>query len=189
MTGAPDAALVQAMRLLADRGLVYGSVGNGSVREEQRIWITPTRVPYETMQSADIVGVDLDGQPLAPHRTEPSRELPFHLAIYQARPDVQAILHTHSPHASAWSFLGRELTPETEDVGYYDVGPIRTTAYEPSGSSQLAMAAVAALGASRAVLLARHGVVAAARSLPEAIGIAQAVEHQAHVALLLSARL
>jgi L-fuculose-phosphate aldolase len=177
------------MRLLADRGLVYGSVGNGSVREEQQIWITPTHVRYETMQTADVVGVDLDGQPFAAHRREPSRELPFHLAIYQARPDVQAILHTHSPHASAWSFLDRELTPETEDVLYHDVGPIRTTPYEPAGSPRLATAAVAALGASRAVLLARHGVVAAARSLPEAIGIAQAVEHQAHVALLLSARL
>jgi L-fuculose-phosphate aldolase len=180
--------LVRAMRLLEARGLVYGSIGNGSIRDGRRVWITPSRVPYADMGAEDVVEVALDGAHRAaagePGRP-PSRELPLHLAVYRARPDVRAILHTHSTHALAWSFLCDPLPQTIEDLGYYEAGPVRTTPYAPPGSAALADGAAAALRDARAVLLGRHGVLAAAGSLPDALGIAQAVERQAHVAWLL----
>jgi L-fuculose-phosphate aldolase len=114
-----------------------------------------------------------------------SRELPMHLAIYRRRPDVRAVVHTHSVHATAWSFLDLLLEPETEEVSYYKIGAVRTSQWALSGSPELAQHAAEALGNSRAALLARHGVVAAASTVEDARIIAEAVEHQAHVAWLL----
>jgi L-fuculose-phosphate aldolase len=194
LSAGPDAReemaadLVRAMRLLEARGLVYGSIGNGSIRDGRRVWITPSRMPYADMGAEEVVEVGLDGadatgasEPARP----PSRELPLHLAVYRARPDVRAILHTHSTYALAWSFLPDALPQAIEDLGYYGTGPVRTIPYAPPGSAALADGAAAALRDARAVLLGRHGVLAAAGSLPDALGIAQAVERQAHVAWLL----
>jgi L-fuculose-phosphate aldolase len=184
-SGAP-AALVAGGRRLAARGLVSGSVGNLSVREEGRVLVTPTRVPYDAMTEDDIVTVDLGGRRIA-GRHAPSRELALHLAIYRARPDVAAVVHAHGPHAVAWSFLGMPLAPAIEEAAYYGIGPVRVGAPAPAGSPELGAAAAAALEDSAAVLLARHGAVSVAADLERALVIADVVEHHAHVACLLRA--
>jgi ribulose-5-phosphate 4-epimerase/fuculose-1-phosphate aldolase len=176
-------ALTGAMRALAAAGLVHGTVGNGSVRCGDRLAITPSRTPYHDLD--DLVVVDLEGRRVAGDRA-PSRELPLHLAIHRARPDVRVVLHTHSPYATAWSFLGAPLEPTVEDLAYYGVAAVRTTAAPAAaGSGALAEGARAALGDSGAALLRGHGVIVAARTAEDAVGIAAAVEHQAHVAWLL----
>jgi L-fuculose-phosphate aldolase len=114
-----------------------------------------------------------------------SREWPLHAAIYRARPEAGAIMHTHSVHATAWSFLDEPLGPATEELEYYATGPIRTSAPAQAGSDRLGDNAVAALGASSAVLLGRHGVVAVGPTPDDALVIARVVEHQAQVAWLL----
>ena len=184
-SGAP-AGLVAGGRRLAARGLVCGSVGNLSVREDDRVLVTPTRVPYEAMAEHDIVTVGLDGERIG-GRHAPSRELALHLAIYRARPDVAAVVHAHGPHAAAWSFLGAPLAPVIEEAEYYGIGQVRVSAPAPAGSAELGEAAVAALGDSAAVLLARHGAVAVAADLERALVLADVVEHHARVACLLRA--
>jgi L-fuculose-phosphate aldolase len=179
-------ALVAGGRRLAARGLVCGSVGNLSVRDGDRVLVTPTRVPYDAMTEEDLVTVDLDGRRLA-GRHDPSRELALHLAIYRARPDAGAVVHAHGPHAVAWSFLGEPLAPDIEESEYYGVGPVRVSAAAPAGSAELGAAAVAALQDSAAVLLARHGAVSVAADLERALVLADVVEHHAHVACLLRA--
>jgi L-fuculose-phosphate aldolase len=178
--------VLRTARLLWERRLVAGTAGNVSARAGDRVIITPSRRRYDDMRARDLVTVGLDGEVRRGPGT-PSRELPLHLAVYRARPDVGAVIHTHSPYATAWSFLGAPLEPRTEDLDYYGAGPIATAAFAMPGTSALAQSAVAALGTSRAALLARHGVLVAADDLALALAIAEAVEHQAHVAWLLRA--
>jgi L-fuculose-phosphate aldolase len=178
------ADLPAAMRTLARAGLVYSSVGCGSVRDGGRIWITPSRLRYAAMTPADLTAVDLEA-PMTRARRRPSSELPLHLAIYSTRPEVRAVRHTHSPCATAWSCLGIPLPAITEDLPYHGLETIRTSNYAPPGSHRLAHEALAALDGSSAALLARHGVLVVAETLDAAVAAAEAVEHQARIAWLL----
>jgi L-fuculose-phosphate aldolase len=138
---------------------------------------------YEAITPADLVcvtpGAAFEGE------RQPSREWRLHAAVYAARPDVGAVVHTHSPRATAWSFLGEDLQPETEENEYFGIGSVRTARAAPAGSALLAANALAGLGDSRAVLLERHGVLAVGASVEDALDVAQAVEYQATIAWLL----
>lgn len=179
-----DRALIAAGRALAAEGMVVGSVGNVSARAGAYVRITPTALPYARMRRADLVTVAADGRRVA-GRHAPSRELPLHLAVYAARPDVSAIVHCHSPWATAWSFLDEPLAPATEEVAYFGIGPVRRASRAATGSAALAAAAVDALGASLGVLLAGHGTLAVGPSADAALTVARALEHHAQVAWLL----
>jgi L-fuculose-phosphate aldolase len=164
------AEVVAAARQMLRLGLVAGSSGNVSAREGERIHITPAALAYTEMTEADLVTLDLEGVVVAGER-EPSSERRVHLAVYAARPDAGALVHTHSTHATAWSFLGEPLGEE-----------VPTAPYAPAGSDEIAAAAVEALGDRRAVLLARHGVLALGDSPAHALDVAAAVERQAQQA-------
>ncbi|MCK9250391.1 MAG: class II aldolase/adducin family protein [Solirubrobacteraceae bacterium] len=175
--------VIRAARALVDEGLVVGTVGNVSARVGDRLVITPTRRDYATLRPRDLAIVDLtSGRTL---RGTPSRELPLHRAVYAHRPDVQAVVHTHSVAATAWSFLGAPLEPELEDLAYHGIGSIRTSAPAPAGSDALATAVRTALGDSGAVLLGEHGVLGVGPDVDRALVAARVVEHQARVAWLL----
>ena len=120
-------------------------------------------------------------------RLRPSRELPLHLAIYRERPDAGAVIHTHSPYATAWSFRGLRL-PDSEDLEYMGVGPVITSEPAPAGSETLAQSVMAGLGESKATLIGEHGVVALGADPWEAFAVAQVVEAAARVAWILSGR-
>lgn len=181
---AVERAVLAAGRSLVADGLVIGTVGNVSARCGRELRITPTRHPYEAMRRRDLVRVDADsGRPLSAG-ARPSRELPLHLAVYRARPDVAAVIHTHSPYATAWSFLDQPVEPALEDLAYYGIGEIRTAAPAPPGSDDLAHNVSRALGRSNAVLLGHHGVLTTGGSVAEALNAARVVEHQAQVAWL-----
>jgi L-fuculose-phosphate aldolase len=179
--------VLRAGRVLAAEGLVVGSTGNASARLDDGLVITPTRVRYGRMGRRDLVELDLEGRRLHGRRA-PSTETPVHLAIYLGRPDVGAIVHTHSPHATAWSFLGEPLEPATEEVSYFAIGPVRTAPPAPRGTPELATAAARTLADGGAVLLGGHGVIAVGKTLDHALDVARAVEHQAQVAWLLRGR-
>ncbi|MFA4930061.1 MAG: class II aldolase/adducin family protein [Patulibacter sp.] len=182
-----ERAVLTAGRTLVAEGLVIGTVGNVSARHGRELRITPTRRAYETMRRRDLVRVDSDsGLPLTAD-AHPSRELPLHLAVYRARPDVAAVIHTHSPYATAWSFLDAPLEPALEDLDYFGIGPVRTAAAAPPGSDALAANVSQALGGSNAVLLGHHGVLTTGRSVDEALVAARVVEHQARIAWLVRA--
>jgi ribulose-5-phosphate 4-epimerase/fuculose-1-phosphate aldolase len=178
-----DRAIVRVARRLPQHGLVVGTVGNVSARVGGVVRITPTRTAYARLRPRALVTADLaTGAATSPG--VPSRELPMHLAIYRGRPEARAVVHTHSPCATAWSCLGEPLHPELEELEYYGIGPVATAAPAAAGSPALGEAAAAALAGSRAALLPRHGVVALGGSPSEALDVALAVEHMARVALL-----
>jgi L-fuculose-phosphate aldolase len=147
-------------------GLVTGTAGNVSARAGELILITPSALPYEEMTVDDLVTLGPDGTVVAGER-EPSSEWRVHVAVYAARPDARALVHTHSEQATAW-------TEQVQPLGRW-----LTTPYFPSGSDEIATAAVAALGNRDAVLLGRHGVLGAADTPASALEVCAAVEQAA----------
>lgn len=168
-------------RMLHDR-LTSGTSGNISKIDEQSglIAITPSGVDYEILTPEMIILVDQNGE-IAEGKFEPSTEMPMHLHIYRNRPDVRAIVHTHSMYATTLSVLRRKIP-----VMHYMVlplgGPVPLAEYAVFGSQQLAENVVRALGTNnKAVLLSNHGAVTVGGSLEEAYRNALLLEHMAEL--------
>jgi L-fuculose-phosphate aldolase len=179
------AEVVRVARLLRERGLAVGTSGNVGARlADGRIAITPSTMDYEDMTPDDIVIVEADGAPSEGPRS-PSSELRIHLGIFAARPDVNGIVHSHSPFATAWAAARRPL-PAVHYVLALLVEPgrdtLRVAPYATFGTAELAAHAVATLGADQACLLANHGAIAVAGSLASALGRAERVEELAMLA-------
>lgn len=173
--------IVETGRSLIQKGLVAGTWGNISARiADGRIAVTPSGRNYLTLTSEDIVQVDLvSGRTLS--GGTPSSELAMHLAVYRHRPDVTAIVHTHSVFASACATARRAIPPIIEDLIQIAGGRIEVAEYALPGTEALATQAVAALGDRQAALLANHGVVTCGGSLKEAMLVAQLVEKAAQI--------
>jgi L-fuculose-phosphate aldolase len=180
----PRAEVVAAAREMLRLGLVAGTSGNVSAREGDRVHITPSGLPYGEMEEDDVVTLSLAGELLRGTRP-PSSERRVHLAVYAARPDAGALVHSHSVYATAWSFLGDPLDTGTEELEHAAGGAVLTAPFAPTGSEEIAAAAVAALAGRRAALLARHGVFGLAESPARALEVCAAVERQAQIAWLL----
>ena len=165
-------------------GLNQGTSGNVSVRIPGGLLITPSSLAYELMCPEDLVAIDLHGQPLAeavvsdrvPRR--PSSEWRLHADIFATRPDVQAVLHCHSIHATAIACHGRAIPPFHYMTAVAGGDDIRCAAYATFGTEELSRLAVQALQDRLACLLAQHGQVAlgAHGGLQQALRIAVEVE-------------
>ncbi|HYW26998.1 MAG TPA: class II aldolase/adducin family protein [Terriglobales bacterium] len=173
-----------ARRMLAG-GLVRGTSGNVSARPPGARWclVTPSGVEYPTMRPDDIVKVDLDGEALGAGM-RPSVDTPIHAALYRARPDVGAVIHTHSPYAAAFSTLGREVPPLIAESAGFLGGSVRVLDYVPPAMPDTGELVAAGLGAGRAALLPNHGVVAVGEDLRRCYVAAHQVEESAHIAFI-----
>jgi L-fuculose-phosphate aldolase len=185
----PDlAALIAAARALDAAGFMPQKSGNLSLRTPRGFVITPSGLPYAAMTEADLVECAPDGKPQTNGR--PSSEWRLHAAIYIARPDATAVVHTHSPRATALSCARRPIPPLHYMVTLAGAGGrlgIPCAAHATFGTEELAQACVAALGAElRATLLANHGVVALGATLAGAVALAREAENLAgqHLDLL-----
>jgi L-fuculose-phosphate aldolase len=158
-------------------GLVPNKSGNVSARVEQGFLITPAGVPYRDLAPPQIVELREGGEPGA-GAERPSSEWRMHAAIYAARTDVAAIVHTHSPKATALACAGRGIPPFHYMIALAG-GEIRCTPYCTFGTEELAASAVRGLEGRRATLLGNHGVMAVGASLREAHAVAVEVENLA----------
>src|SRR5258705_11604145 len=133
------------------------------------------------MPADDIVIVEADGS-RSEGRHSPSSELRIHLGIFAARPEVRAIVHSHSPYATTWA-AARRPVPAVHYILALLVEPGRDTLrgapYATLGTAELADNAVATRGADQACRLANHGASAVAGSLRSALGRAERVEERA----------
>jgi L-fuculose-phosphate aldolase len=150
-------AIVTTCQELSRSGLVVGTAGNVSVRAGDLVAVSPSGLRYASLTSS-LVGVHrLDGTavdaPLAP-----SSELPLHLAVYAARSEVAAIVHTHSTAATALSTLADEVPAVHYYVAMFG-GPVRVAPYATYGTDELAANAVEALRDRTGCLLGSHGAV------------------------------
>jgi L-fuculose-phosphate aldolase len=171
-------SLIETARRLDGLGFMPSKSGNVSIRIEGGFRITPSSLPYAALTEADLVDVALDGSVLAGHR-RPSSEWRLHAEVYAARPGACAIVHTHSPRATALSCARRGLPAFHYMIALAGGADIPCSAYATFGTAALAQAAVAALEARRACLLANHGVVALGSSLAAAETLAREVENLA----------
>lgn len=162
-------------------GLVTGTWGNISVRiDEDTIAITPSGRNYLSLQTEDIVIVNHAGNRLA-GMLQPSSEMPLHLAVYQARSDVQAIVHTHSVFASACAVARKAIAPIIEDLVQVVGGSVDVAPYALPGTVELADSAVKALGSKNAALLANHGILGCNATLQGALLCCELVEKAAQI--------
>lgn len=182
MTGLARAIIDTAQAMNAS-GVNAGTAGNVSARAERGgkagFWITPTGLPYATLAEEDIAFVGLDGA--AEGMRAPSSEWRFHRDLYAARPEFAAIVHTHSPCATALACQGLAIPAFHYMVAAAGGPDIRCADYATFGTQALSDAAVAALEGRRACLLAHHGVIAAGTSLARALALAIEVEHLARM--------
>lgn len=178
------AAVVAIARAMDDAGLAPNKSGNVSCRTASGFLITPSGLPYRELTPADIAELDANGEIKAANR-RPSSEWRMHTAIYRERPEVQAIVHTHSPKATALACAQRGI-PAFHYMIALAGGDIRCAPYATFGSDELAASAIVALEGRRAALLANHGVIAVGSSLRKAFAAADEVENMAgqYLALL-----
>lgn len=178
-------AIVRIAQAMDRAGFAPSKSGNVSARWGEGLLITPSGLPYAGMRPEDLVELDLDGRTRGNGR-KPSSEWPFHTNIYRARPDAQAIVHTHSPKATALACARRGIPAFHYMIALAGGADIRCAAYATFGSQELADNAVTALEGRKAVLLANHGVIALGATLDGAYTIAAEVENLAgqYLALL-----
>ncbi|MHB8169989.1 MAG: class II aldolase/adducin family protein [Thermincolia bacterium] len=174
--------LIEAGCRIVKSNLVMGTWGNISLRlpGQERVIITPSGMDYLTLQIEDLVVVDLDGQVQEGQR-KPSSELPLHLAMYRARADIGAVVHTHSVYASACAVARKPVPAIVEDMVQLIGGGIDIAPYALPGTSQLAQGAVQAMGEKNAVLLANHGAVAVGKDLAKALNTVFMIEKSARI--------
>ncbi len=177
--------IIAISRALDAAGLVPNKSGNVSCRSPGGFLVTPSGVPYRGLAPGQLVEFDEHGTPAA-GGLRPSSEWRMHAAIYACRPDVSAIVHTHSPHATALSCAGLGI-PAFHYMIALAGGAIRCAPYATFGTAELAASAIAGLEGRRAVLLANHGVVAVGPSLAAAQAVAVEVENLATQYLALRA--
>lgn len=161
---------------------VVGADGNLSCRFGDGMLITPTRMPYNRLEPADIVLVD--GAGAWSGERAPSSEIAVHSAIYGSRPDVAAIVHAHPVYASVLAVRGTALPPLLDEVEPVLGGRIEVAEHAPSGGLELGERAKAALGDRHAVILARHGTVSTGSDLEEAFYRLEVLERAAQVFVL-----
>ena len=201
----PDgrAELVDVAQSLDAAGLMPNKSGNVSIRTAGGFVITPAGTPYRELASASLVELSLENGELetgaTPHFSEkwgekwgvapvsrPSSEWRMHAAIYRAYPALGAIVHTHSPQATALACAGLGLPPFHYMIALAG-GEVRCMPYATFGSAELADHAVRGLEERRATLLANHGVIAVGPTLRVAHAVALEVENLAGQWLVLRA--
>lgn len=175
--------IIEYGRKMVAKNLTAGTGGNLSIydREKNMMAITPSGIPYEEMNSEDIVVTDLNGDIVEGER-KPSSELSLHRRVYEKRDDIDAVVHTHSTFATVISCLGEELPPVHYMIAAAGGSCVPLAEYARYGTVDLAENAVSSLGEEyRAVLLANHGLLAAGGSLKAAFEVAETIEFVAEL--------
>ncbi|MBE6500012.1 MAG: class II aldolase/adducin family protein [Methanobrevibacter thaueri] len=170
------AEIIKVSKEIYNKGLVSGKAGNISVKYNNVVAITPTLKSLSELNEEDIVLVDMEGNVLTKGR--PSSEVNMHLEIYKKRPDVKAIVHTHSPYATGFSFSSKQLK-RLEGFGEIKSPYLSSIEYEKPGTSELALSASEGIETEDVLILKNHGVVCVSDSLKEAMLLAIFVEESA----------
>jgi L-fuculose-phosphate aldolase len=164
----PRDQIVLIISRIYNRGLTTTSGGNVSMIDENGdIWVTPSAVDKGSLQARDIMCVKKDGTIEGPHK--PSSEFPFHKAIYDIRPDINAIIHAHPPALVSFSIVRK--IPDTNIVAQakHVCGPIGYAEYELPGSEALGEKIAATFGdAYSAIIMENHGTVVGGFDLADA---------------------
>lgn len=177
MSGGPaelalGAEIVRTCLELEERGLNQGTSGNVSARlpgSPDEFLITPTALRYDVMRPEDMARMNLAGE--ARGAREPSSEWRFHLDIYRKRPEVGAIVHTHSGYATTLACLRREIPAFHYMIALFGGDNIRCCEYATYGTQELSDLLLKALEGRGAALMGNHGLVVLGPTLPRALAL------------------
>lgn len=180
--------MIEKCRLLEQMGYFIGTWGNVSVRVPEGFIVTPSRVEYAVIEPGDLVTVSLEGIVVEGHRL-PSSETEIHRVVLTKKSAVGAIIHSHSPYATAVSCLQQSISVFVEDMSQIIGGEVRCTHYVPAGQHQkIAEEVGKTIGEENAVLLANHGVLCCGHNLAEALVANQILEKAALMMLAAGGR-
>lgn len=169
--------LIETCRRMNALGINQGSSGNASLRVGERILITPSGLAYDEIEPEDVVSLAFDGSYTSPNgNRRPSSEWHFHRDILVARPEFDAVVHTHGIAVATLACMGLEIPAFHYMVAVAGGDSIRCAPYATFGTEALSHHAVAALEGRKACLLANHGQIACGQSLKRALALAVEVE-------------
>jgi L-fuculose-phosphate aldolase len=173
--------VVRVCRRLYARGFIVGTEGNVSVRvAPDRLWITPTGHHKGQLRPEDLLLIDLEGH-VHSGQGRPSSETPMHLALYQRRPDIGAVVHAHPPLATALTVARYRLDVALLPEAVVLLGEVPTVPYEMPTTAHFAQEIGAAMRHTQAALLENHGSVTIGATLQEAFNNLETVERLAQV--------
>ena len=167
-------ALLNSALALQTLGLNQGTSGNTSIRQGDGFVITPSGMPINEMNANSMVEMNMHGEAISAGK--PSSEWRFHRDIYQARPEVGAVIHTHAMFATTLACLRKDIPPFHYMIAIAGGDNIRCADYALFGTQALSDHVIEALKERRACLLANHGMIAVGKSLQQALDIAIEVE-------------
>ena len=170
-------AIIAKARWMNDSGLNQGTSGNLSARFEDRMLITPSGIPYETLEPESIASMPIEGDYgkwKGPFK--PSTEWRFHLDIMKARPEVGAVIHTHSTYAATLAMARRDIPAAHYMIAIFGGDSVRCSGYATYGTPELSEMALKALEGRNACLLANHGMLVTGADLDKAMWLAVELE-------------
>ncbi|MEM7427248.1 MAG: class II aldolase/adducin family protein [Pseudomonadota bacterium] len=171
----PRREIIRTACALSEKGLSPGMSGNVSARCDGGFLITPSATPYDQLSGDDIVMIGGDGQAAAGQR-KPSSETPFHHAIYETFAEAAAVVHCHSPKATALACLRKPIPAFHYMVAVAGGRKIPLAGYHTPGTEALALDLVNTLEGHRACLMANHGLIAHGPSLRDALSLTEEIE-------------
>jgi len=177
--------IVDTGRKLYKQNLTIGTWGNISVLDSDTdlVYIKPSGIEYNEIETKDIVVLEKKGKIVEGTRN-PSIETSMHLAIYNARDNVGAIIHYHPIYSSVLAVTGLSLPGICEDFVQLVGNKVVCAKYGLPGSKELAKNAVIALGERKAVFLLNHGTLCVGKDMKEAMKVCYVVEKTAHIYIL-----
>ncbi len=161
----PADTLLDIARGMSDHGLSVGTSGNVSLRDGEAFLVTPSGVAPQRCRASDMARVDFDGRSCGP--LAPSSEWRMHRDIYAARPKVNAILHAHSPFATALACHRLDIPAFHYMIARFGGNSVHCGGYATFGTQALSDATLAALAHRSACLMANHGMIVLAESVDE----------------------
>lgn len=176
--------LVRFSKWLSRLGFMPGTAGNLSVRlDDERLLVTPTGMSKLLLKVSDMVIVDLQGRLLSGSRNVTS-EINMHLAVYEMRRDISAVIHSHPPIATGFACAGRSLDEVLCQEAVMTLGTVPLANYATTGTDEVASSLGPFLREHEAILMANHGAVTFGHDLLEAFLRMETLEHLAHIELV-----
>ncbi len=178
-------AIAEGGMTLFDQGLTVGTWGNLSIRDTETglIYIKPSGMPYPDITADDIVVMDTNKNRVDGHR-KPSIEYNFHIEIFNAREDVNCVIHYHPVYSSVFGVLREDIPGISEDFVQLVGNKIINCQYALPGTEELAVNVVKGLGDKNAVMIPNHGTVCVGGDFKTAVKTIFVVEKTAHIYIL-----
>lgn len=174
--------IASGLRML-NAGYTIETWGNISARnpETQLVYLTPSGMDYTTISADDVVVCDIDGNVVEGKR-KPTIETGLHTALYRARPEVNAVVHTHPLYSTVFSCMGEDIPMVIDEAAQVLGGVCRTAPYALPGTPELAENCVKALGTqANSCLLQSHGAVCVGETMDAAFKVAKVLEVTAQI--------